>query len=101
MKGTEGSKMPCKYKADFYQNSQLTRQATYVKWMTKRWHFTWVEVKFIWVSPVTLHTCNMCAVVVVVVVVVLRVCSDSWRSSRGFSRWELLSRSGLCAVCSN
>jgi len=33
--------------------------------------------------------------VVVVVVVVLRVCSDSWRSNRGFSRQELLSRSGL------
>jgi hypothetical protein len=31
----------------------------------------------------------------VVVVVVLRVCLDSWRSYRGFSRQELLSRSGL------
>jgi len=29
------------------------------------------------------------------IVVVLRVCSDSWRSNRGSSRQELLSRSGL------
>jgi hypothetical protein len=33
--------------------------------------------------------------VVVGVAVVFRVCLDSWRSFRGFSRQELLSRSGL------
>lgn len=31
MKGTAGSKTPRKHKADLYQNSRLTRQATDVK----------------------------------------------------------------------
>jgi len=60
MKVTEGSKTPHKHEADLYQNSQLTREATDVKWTTKRWHCTWVEVKFMWASHVTLHMCAVC-----------------------------------------
>jgi hypothetical protein len=54
-----------------------------------------VVVVVVVVAVVVVAAAVVVVVVAVVVVVLLRVCLDSWRSYRGFSRQELIFRSGL------